>query len=323
MQDGPEAPGATGRLRFRFPVRSVALIVATLAGLSGFLLMRGEGGAFFGAFSAVPPRVWGQIMALSCLSYLARFGRWHWFLAGLGYRVPVWADLRIYLAGFALTLTPGKAGETIRSFYLRPLGVPVPVSLGVFVSERLIDLLVVGLVACMALRSFPDQAWVGFVGLGVCIAVALSLRSAVLPALVGRLFGRGLGASMAGATATIRLLLAPGSVLVALAPTLVAWSAQGVSLFLVVSALGHEVDPGGVIGIYCVAILAGAVSFLPGGLGATEAVIVLLLVATDIPAADAVLASLLTRGLTLWLAVLIGLGSTASLALAAPTANEG
>ncbi|WP_281279823.1 hypothetical protein [Zoogloea ramigera] len=37
----------------------------------------------------------------------------------------------------------------------------------------------------------------------------------------------------------------------------------------------------------------------------------------------AVLASLLTRGLTLWLAVLIGLGSTASLALAAPTANEG
>ena len=38
---------------------------------------------------------------------------------------------------------------------------------------------------------------------------------------------------------------------------------------------------------------------------------------------DAVLASLLTRGLTLWLAVLIGLGSTASLALAAPTANEG
>jgi len=69
-----------------------------------------------------------------------------------------------------------------------------------------------------------------------------------------------------------------------------------------------------VIGICCAAIL---------GLGATEAVIVLPLVATDIPAVDAVLASLLTRGLTLWLAVLIGLGATASLALAAPITNEG
>lgn len=323
MQEGPETPGAAGRLRFRFPVRSLALIAATLAGLYGFLLVRGEGGAFFEAFGAVPPWVWCQVMALSCLSYLARFGRWHRFLEGLAYRVPVWADLRIYLAGFALTLTPGKAGETIRSFYLRPFGVPVPVSLGVFVSERLIDLLVVGLVACLALRAFPAQAWVGFVGLGLCVAVALFLRSAVLPALVGRVFGRGLGASMAGATATIRRLLAPGRVLAALLPTLVAWSAQGVSLFLVVNALGHGVDPLGVIGIYCVAILAGAVSFLPGGLGATEAVIVLLLVATGIPAADAVLASLLTRGLTLWLAVLIGLGATASLALAAPPTNEG
>lgn len=89
---------------------------------------------------------------------------------------------------------------------------------------------------------------------------------------------------------------------------------------LAVSALDHWVDPGG---IYCVTILAGAVSFLPGGLGATEGTIVLQLVATDISAADAVLASLRPRGLILWLAVRIGLGASKSLTLGASATNEG
>ena len=39
--------------------------------------------------------------------------------------------------------------------------------------------------------------------------------------------------------------------------------------------------------------------------------------------ADAVVASLLARGLTLWLAVAIGLGATAMLAAAAPASNAG
>lgn len=314
---------SSGRRPFRLPTRSIALVVATVVALYGFVLFRGEGGDFLRALAGMRPGVWGQVIALSCLSYLARFYRWHRFLAVLGHSVPVLADLRIYLAGFALTLTPAKAGETIRSFYLRPLGVPVPDSLAVFVCERLIDLLVVGGISCLALRAFPAYAWFGLLGFACCVLCALCLRFLAVPALVGRLFGRSLGSHLEQAVRPIKRLLAPAGLAVALLPSLVAWSAQGLSLYLVVGALGHPVDPASVIGIYCVAILAGALSFLPGGLGATEGAMVFLLVSTGIPAADAVLASLLARGLTLWLAVVIGLGATATLAAAAPASNAG
>lgn len=43
--------------------------------------------------------------------------------------------------------------------------------------------------------------------------------------------------------------------------------AQGVSLYLIVHALGYELTASTVAAIYCLSILAGAASFSPGGLG--------------------------------------------------------
>jgi glycosyltransferase 2 family protein len=65
-------------------------------------------------------------------------------------------------------------------------------------------------------------------------------------------------------------------------------------------------------------ILAGALSFIPGGLGATEAAIALLLIQVGVSTPDALIASLICRGLTLWLAVGIGLVAMASLSLLNP-----
>jgi len=71
-------------------------------------------------------------------------------------------------------------------------------------------------------------------------------------------------------------------------------------------ALGYELTASTVVAIYCLSILAGAASFIPGGLGATEAAIVLLLSAAGVGQTDAIPASLISRSLTLWLAVGIG-----------------
>ncbi|MFM8353512.1 MAG: hypothetical protein ACKOBM_01235, partial [Gammaproteobacteria bacterium] len=56
--------------------------------------------------------------------------------------------------------------------------------------------------------------------------------------------------------------------------------------------------------------------FIPGGLGATEAAIVLLLSAAGVGQMDAIAASLVSRSLTLWLAVGIGVVAMTRVALA-------
>src|SRR5262249_38520940 len=53
---------------------------------------------------------------LAACNYLVRFGRWQYYLRLLGYRVPARDSLTVFLAGFALTVTPGKLGEAVKAF---------------------------------------------------------------------------------------------------------------------------------------------------------------------------------------------------------------
>lgn len=69
------------------------------------------------------------ICLFSLVNYGLRFLRWQWYLNRLGSSVPLGNSLTYYLAGFALTTTPGKAGEAVRSLYLRGHGVSYHASL--------------------------------------------------------------------------------------------------------------------------------------------------------------------------------------------------
>jgi len=63
------------------------------------------------------------LLAMSLVNYGLRVVRWQMYLGALGHRVPWLTNGRIYPAGFALTTTPGKAGEAIRNIFLERWGV--------------------------------------------------------------------------------------------------------------------------------------------------------------------------------------------------------
>lgn len=289
----------------RIPVRSISLaIVVTVVMYVGMATLA-DWEAFGLAVSALPVLLWAQVV-LSLVSYLLRFSRWHHFIVALGHKVPILRNLEFYLAAFALTLTPGKAGETIRSVYLHPFGVSYPHSIGAFVSQRLLDLVAVGALASLAVSMFPVQWLWMFATIACIVIVTLLLRSRLLSLIGRRAAGSSVVGHAANLVATVRFLLSALRVAVAAPLSLMAWMAQGVSLYLIVHALGYELTASTVIAIYCLSILTGAVSFIPGGLGATEAAIVLLLSAAGVGQTDAITASLVSRGLRLWPAVGIG-----------------
>ena len=300
----------------RIPVRSISLaIVVTVVMYVGMATLA-DWEAFGAAVSALPGLLWAQVVVLSLVSYLLRFARWHHFIVALGHKVPILRNLEIYLAAFALTLTPGKAGETIRSVYLHPYGVSYPHSIGAFLSERLLDLVAVGALASLALSMLPEQRLWMFAAIACIVIVTLLFRSRLLSLIGRRAAGSSVVGHAANLIATVRFLLSGRRAAVAVPLSLMAWMAQGVSLYLIVHALGYELTASTVIAIYCLSILAGAASFIPGGLGATEAAIVLLLSAAGVGQTDAITASLVSRSLTLWLAVGIGVVAMTKAALA-------
>jgi uncharacterized protein (TIRG00374 family) len=256
---------------------------------------------------------WGIVLALSLLHFLLRFLRWHWYLGRLGHRVPWGQSAACYMAGFALTATPGKLGETIRSLYLKPYGVDYSHSLAAFFAERYTDLLAVATLSILALARFQSQAWPMIVAGALVLLALLLVRLPQIPIYLDRLQQRlrrpalqsGFG-HLADALRASSSLLGLAALLSSYLVALLAWSAQALILYIVLVSMGQAIGIAAAIGIFALGLLAGALSFIPGGLGSTEAVMILLLLGIGVEAPDAAAATLLCRVATLWFAVAIG-----------------
>jgi glycosyltransferase 2 family protein len=276
---------------------------------------------------------WEIVLAatsLSLLNYALRAVRWHAYLRQMGYSLPRFVSWLTYIAGFAYTLSPGKLGEIIRARYCAPLGVPLrAVTSAVFV-ERLMDLLAMAVLATLigaASPAYRSAIWTTAALGAATLVVLLALPwSAIARSL--RSFERGGALTRVGTRAAeilndVRALLRPQIVLVGFVIALAAWGLEGLGLGLLGRMVGTTpLDALPAIGIYAVAVLVGALSFLPGGLGSTEAAMTALLAASGYSVADALLITLTCRLVTLWLAV--GLGWLAILLLRSrPSRAEG
>lgn len=253
-----------------------------------------------------------MLLALSLVNYLLRFGRWHAYLRLLGASLPLLADLRVYIAGFALTTTPGKVGELVRTVWLQPHGVPTSVSVAAFIAERFLDLLAVLLLACLGLSLHPGGRLLIVAG-AACIAIALAALHwpAVSARMLDFLRARGgrlaaLGARLRSVLESARACLTLPRLAAGLAVGLVAWGAEALAFGLLLQALGHAVTLPTAISIYGFSMLAGAISSTPGGLGGSEATMVALLSLCGVDLPAAVSATVLIRLATLWFAVLLG-----------------
>ena len=131
----------------------VLSIVLAIAGYGGWVLAN-EATAVIASATRVGGIGLVVICALSLVNYSLRFVRWRWYLHTMGHRIPVGRDLQIYLSGFALTTTPGKAGEAIRSLFLKEHKVPYTASLAALATERLADVISVAIIATGGILFF-------------------------------------------------------------------------------------------------------------------------------------------------------------------------
>jgi uncharacterized membrane protein YbhN (UPF0104 family) len=216
-----------------------------------------------------------------------------------------------YLTGFALTTTPGKAGEAIRSMLLkRAHGVPVTDSLAAFFAERFSDVVALAVLATLAIAMLSHGVAIASAGLaligGALWVAASDTRIAALSRILGRAVPHRFVAPLATLAGQAGRLTRGRTLAVGLALSVVAWLAEGYALFLIMGAMGSAVDAATGVGIYSVAILGGAVFFLPGGLGSTEALMIALLAQSGLDTASAAAATVVSRVTTLWFAVALG-----------------
>ncbi len=257
---------------------------------------------------------WLAILLLTVIHIVLRFIRWQYYLISLNHKIALFRSLAYYLSGLALTMTPGKIGETLRSVYLKTHGISYTDSFSAFFVERLTDLLAVIILSALVLAHYSDQQItiliVCTIVLGILVIVRGTWFTTILDQLAIKIKTqrlRNFFVKLSNVLKTSSNLLCPAPLFIGLAIAIVAWAIQGYTFFLILSYINLSVSLNFAIGCYSLAILVGAVSFLPGGLGSTEAVMILLLLSIGITTTDATAATMITRVATLWFAVAIGL----------------
>ncbi len=260
-------------------------------------------------------------LSLAAINYLLRFLKWELYLRRLGVRIPLRDSFAIFLSGFSLTVTPGKVGEVLKSYLLREAhGVPMARTAPIVVAERLTDLVALALLALVGVGSILHGAgaeriaWVALGLVGVAVACVASERLAhALIDLVAAVPGIGkLAPKLREFYGATRELLAPAPLLLATLLSVVAWLCECVAFWLVLRGFpGAQAPLLLCTFIYAAMTIAGALSFLPGGLGVQEIGMVKLLIAQahGVSAPLAAAATFITRLCTLWFAVLIGVAA--------------
>jgi glycosyltransferase 2 family protein len=264
---------------------------------------------------------WSAALAAAALAagnYGLRWLRWEYYLRRLKIRIAATDSVLVFLAGFALTVTPGKLGEAVKALLLREShGIPAVRTAPIVIAERITDLIALLLLALVGVFTFRvDRRFLAAgavaVGLALIFIGSESIAERVLSSLerVRRLAR--VVPKVREFHAVAALLLRPAPLVVTTVLSVGSWLLECLAFWIVVRGF-----PGARLGlqaatfIYAAMTVAGALSFLPGGLGLTEAGMLALLTTfgTGIPRGTAAAATFVTRACTLWFAVAIGVAA--------------
>ena len=254
-------------------------------------------------------------LSLTLANLAVRLLRWQLYLHTLDIHVPFYKSIRIYVGGLALSATPGKAGEVIRSIFLKPYGASYMKSFAMFIADRFTDLVAVLMLATSALWANTDARPVAIVLTAIILVVVISIQN---PQLYRKII-TAVSAVIPWQKLTALLLKSVNLIehckslfgfkvfTASMIISLIAWSIEGLSLYIISQWLQADIAFITVLSAYAFSKLIGAISMIPGGMGTTEATLITLFIVNGMDEATAVTCALFLRLTTFWFVTTLGL----------------
>jgi glycosyltransferase 2 family protein len=255
-------------------------------------------------------------LGLAFANYLIRFVRWEAYLRAVGIRAPRRISLLVFFSGFVMSVTPGKIGEIFKAVLLRDSAgaerAPLARTMPVVVAERVTDLISVVILGIAGAAAFREA--IGLVVAAAAVTASGVLVVSIRPLAHGtiNLFARiprigRLAPKLREMHDHLSTLIRPAPLSWATGLGIAAWLCECVGFALILGGFpGTHVSLPLATFIYAATTVAGALSFLPGGLGVTEAGMTFMLV-RHVGKPTAVAATIVTRLCTMWFAVVLGL----------------
>lgn len=290
----------------------LGLLVVIILGLVSDIRQVGQGFATF-SWSALP-----AVIGFTLFNYLLRWLKWDYYLRrmNMGHGVNRTDSALLFTSGMVMAVTPGKIGEVLKSYLLKRInGTAISASAPIVLAERLTDGLAMLLLMALGLTFYPPAQPAFALLLVLSLAGILILqRRALFERSISLLERMPLGQRLAPRLSTmytsLQELLDWRILLISTIISIVSWFGECVALYYVLLGLGVSSGMYTLLVstfVFAASTLFGLVSFLPGGLGVSEASSTgLLALLVPMAAGPATVATIIIRFCTLWLGVSLG-----------------
>lgn len=259
------------------------------------------------------------VLGLVLCNYAARFLKWEYYTKVLNIQVERKMSFLIFLSSFIMSVTPGKIGEVFKSYLLKEHnGTSISKSAPIVFAERITDFLSLVLLSMAGALMFGygTALIIGFGAFFIILVFIISSKT-ISYAIIGFLERFKSIAKISHKVHTaydsIYQMVRFKELIIAIFLSIFAWSFECFSFYLVVNGFitgsPIHIDIMTATFVYGFATIAGAVTMLPGGLGATDASITGLLIFLGLTKSVAVASTMIIRASTLWFAVIVGIGA--------------
>ena len=254
------------------------------------------------------------ILLLAPLSWIIIFFRWHFLLKNSDITVPKKENFKIYMAGFAMSVTPGKVGELIKSQFLKSkYGISRKKTLPIILSEYFYNIIGVLAVSILGVYYFEFSLYVIIFTSGLIItALTIISSETFFKKFVNLISKRNFLKKYVSSLSDSHIILKKSTrgkiFIISSALTVAFWLTEALIVyfvFLSFNILNFEFFK--IVAIYTTSLILGIVSFLPMGVGVVEGSLAGFLSYEGVDISIALTLVILIRIFTRWYGVIVGL----------------
>lgn len=208
-------------------------------------------------------------------------------------------------------ITPGKWGELLKSFLIKKkIGIKIIETAPIVLAERFTDigsLLIIVMLGAVIFNYGLEL--VVFITIGFLIIYFLIISKKILEKIIYKLsqfkFFKSLEFTNEFIDVTY-ILMAPKPFLIMTIFSLTSWFFECFGFYIILSNFEVDISLNWTSFSYALATLISSLTFLPGGIGATEGSLTYLLIQRGMIESDAVVSVFILRLVTLWFSVVVG-----------------
>ena len=247
-------------------------------------------------------------------SWLVLFLRWILLLKTENIKIPLKDNFLIYFGGYALTITPGKTGELIKSLIMKKkFNISRSRTVPIIFLERFYDVIGALVVAILGITTLGTEFIpIIIIASAFLLLIFFIIHSKKTFSLLIRFFNRisffsKFVTSIEDSQNILKKSSLGKTALVSSSLTIIYRLIESFAIYLILLGFGIDViDYIEVVAIYATSIILGNLSLIPGGLGVTEGTLAGLFSFRGIELSTAIVLAIVIRLFTLWFGISLG-----------------